>query len=286
MRGYNLSDKPAGWRSYRMEALAGDIAGLIRHFGDDPAYVAGHDWGAAVAYGFAMQHPELVRRLAILNVPHTERMLRGFRTARQLRKSWYMFFFQIPGLPEALLRREDFSFPKRSLRADSRGSFSDGDLQRYAEAWSQPGALTAMLNYYRAALRSAPRDTGEPAPDHGADAGDLGPARPSSWRRARRAAAEVGAGHAHRVVAAGDPLGSARGARARQRTACRILRRLVAEARLSAGALLSGAARGAHPRGSQSRSAHSRDIDLRCRATNTQCGRGDSNPQGREPTGT
>ena len=159
MRGYNLSDKPAGWRSYRMEALAGDIAGLIRHFGDDPAYVAGHDWGAAVAYGFAMQHPELVRRLAILNVPHTERMLRGFRTARQLRKSWYMFFFQIPGLPEALLRREDFSFPKRSLRADSRGSFSDGDLQRYAEAWSQPGALTAMLNYYRAALRSSPRAT-------------------------------------------------------------------------------------------------------------------------------
>ena len=159
MRGYNLSDKPAGWRSYRMEALAGDIAGLIRHFGDGPAYVAGHDWGAAVAYGFAMQHPELVRRLAILNVPHTERMLHGFRTARQLRKSWYMFFFQIAGLPEALLRREDFSFAKRSLRADSRESFSDTDLQRYAEAWSQPGALTAMLNYYRAALRSSPRAT-------------------------------------------------------------------------------------------------------------------------------
>jgi pimeloyl-ACP methyl ester carboxylesterase len=159
MRGYNLSDKPAGWRSYRMEALAGDVAGLIRHFGDDPAYVAGHDWGAAVAYGFAMQHPELLRRLAILNVPHTERMLHGFRTVRQLRKSWYMFFFQIPGLPEALLRREDFAFAKRSLRADSRESFSDTDLRRYAEAWSQPGALTAMLNYYRAALRGSPRAT-------------------------------------------------------------------------------------------------------------------------------
>jgi pimeloyl-ACP methyl ester carboxylesterase len=159
MRGYNLSDKPTGWRSYRLEALAGDIAGLIRHFGDAPAYVAGHDWGAVVAYGVAMQHPGLVRRLAILNVPHPERMLHGFRTARQLRKSWYMFFFQIPGLPEALLRREDFAFAKRSLRADSRESFSDADLQRYTEAWSQPGALTAMLDYYRAALRSSPRAT-------------------------------------------------------------------------------------------------------------------------------
>jgi pimeloyl-ACP methyl ester carboxylesterase len=159
MRGYNLSDKPAGWRSYDVESLAGDVAGLIRHFGEPRANVVGHDWGAAVAYGVAMYHPELVERLAILNVPHTERMLHGFRTLRQLRKSWYMFFFQIPGLPEAVARRDGFAFAKRTLRSDSPASFSDADLERYVEAWSQPGALTTMIDYYRAALRTSPRAT-------------------------------------------------------------------------------------------------------------------------------
>jgi epoxide hydrolase 4 len=157
MRGYNLSDKPLGWRLYDGDRLAHDIAGLIRHFGVERAHVVGHDWGAAVAYSVAMRHAEMLESLSILNVPHPERMLAGFRTWRQLRKSWYMFFFQIPGLPERLIARDDFSFAKRSLRADSREAFSDADLERYVEAWSQPGALTGMINYYRAALRRSPR---------------------------------------------------------------------------------------------------------------------------------
>jgi pimeloyl-ACP methyl ester carboxylesterase len=157
MRGYNLSDKPLGWRQYDTDRLAQDIAGLIRHFGAERAHLVGHDWGAAVAYTVAMRHPELLQSLSILNVPHQERMLAGFRTWRQLRKSWYMFFFQIPGLPEWGIARDDFSFAKRSLRADSREAFSDKDLERYVEAWSQPGALTGMINYYRAALRQSPR---------------------------------------------------------------------------------------------------------------------------------
>ena len=131
--------------------------GSSRSFGEQRAYVVGHDWGAAVAYAVAMGHPEVVRRLAILNVPHPARMLEGFRTLKQLRKSWYMFFFQIPKLPEYLIARDDFSFAKRSLRADSKDAFSDEDLERYVEAWSQPGALTGMINYYRAALRRSPR---------------------------------------------------------------------------------------------------------------------------------
>ncbi len=159
MRGYNLSDKPSGWRSYDTDLLADDIAGLIGALGEQQAYLAGHDWGAAVAYATAMRHPAVVRKLAILNVPHTARMLEGFRTARQLRKSWYMFFFQIPRLPEHLLARDDYSFAKRSLRADSPDAFSDEDLERYVQAWSQPGALTAMIDYYRAALRRSPRST-------------------------------------------------------------------------------------------------------------------------------
>ena len=104
-----------------------------------------------------MRHPEVVEKLAILNVPHPERMLAGFRTARQLRKSWYMFFFQIPWLPERLIERDDFSFAKRSLRADSREAFSDTDSNADVEAWSRPGALTGMINYYRAALRRSPK---------------------------------------------------------------------------------------------------------------------------------
>ncbi len=165
MRGYNLSDKPKGWRSYDMQFLAGDVAALIRHFGVERADVVGHDWGAAVAYGVAALHPESVRRLAILNVPHPARMLAGFRTFKQLRKSWYMFFFQIPVLPEWLLRRDGYSPIKRALRADGAKLgrptvFGDEELEHYVRAWSYDGALTAMLDYYRAALRQSPRAAG------------------------------------------------------------------------------------------------------------------------------
>jgi pimeloyl-ACP methyl ester carboxylesterase len=158
MRGYNLSDRPRDWRLYDAESLAGDIAGLIGQLGVDRAHVVGHDWGAAVAYYTATFRPDAVDRLAILNVPHPARMLAAFRTVRQLRKSWYMFFFQIPGLPERLIARDDYALGKRSLRAGAApGTFSDEDLERYVEAWSQPGALTGMINYYRAALRQSPR---------------------------------------------------------------------------------------------------------------------------------
>ncbi len=157
MRGYNLSSKPAGWREYDAGALAGDVAGLVRHFGVESAHIVGHDWGAAVAYYTAMEHPEVVNRLAILNVPHPARMLASFRTSRQLRKSWYMFFFQLPVIPERLLAANDFAAAKRALRAESPDAFSDADIERYVEAWSQPGALSAMINYYRAALRRSPR---------------------------------------------------------------------------------------------------------------------------------
>jgi pimeloyl-ACP methyl ester carboxylesterase len=99
----------------------------------------------------------VVKRLAILNVPHPARMLASFRTWRQLRKSWYMFFFQLPVIPERLLAANDFAAAKRALRAESPDAFSDADVERYVEAWSQPGALTTMINYYRAALRRSPR---------------------------------------------------------------------------------------------------------------------------------
>jgi len=153
MRGYNLSDKPKGVRAYRTEAL--DIDALIRHLGHDRAHVVGHDWGAGVAWMVAMRHPERVERLGILNVPHPLRFLRGLTTLRQLRKSLYIFYFQIPWLPERTFRAKGFANLRHILRNEPvrPGAFSDEDIERYVEAMSRPGALTAAMSYYRALFR-------------------------------------------------------------------------------------------------------------------------------------
>jgi pimeloyl-ACP methyl ester carboxylesterase len=157
MRGYNLSSRPADVAAYEIGRLAGDVRDLIRWCGADSAFVAGHDWGAAVAWATAINHPEVVERLAILNVPHPRRMLAGLRTAQQLRKSWYMFFFQLPWLPERLVRARDWSALRRGFERDARpGAFTPADIDRYIEAWSRPGAAQGMINYYRAAFRRPP----------------------------------------------------------------------------------------------------------------------------------
>jgi epoxide hydrolase 4 len=158
MRGYNLSEKPRGVRNYRVELLAGDVERLILACGEERAAVVGHDWGAAVAWVTAMMHPERVGRLGILNVPHPERFARGLLRPAQLLKSWYMFFFQVPRLPEKVLAAADFSSLRRALRNEPvrPGTFTDEDIERYAEALARPGALTATLNYYRALFRRNP----------------------------------------------------------------------------------------------------------------------------------
>jgi epoxide hydrolase 4 len=157
MRGYNLSSKPVGVSAYAYDKLAGDIAELIAERGERSALLAGHDWGGAVAWMTAMYHPQSIERLAILNLPHPRRLLRAFRDPRQLVRSWYMFFFQLPRLPERLSQIGNWEMLRRPLERDSRpGAFTPADMERYMEAWSQPGAPTAMLNYYRAALRQTP----------------------------------------------------------------------------------------------------------------------------------
>lgn len=159
MRGYGQSDAPPSWRDYRMETLAADVAGLIEALGEERAFVVGHDWGAAVAWMVATLHPERVARLAILNVPHPDTMLRTLRRSpRQLLHSWYMFFFQIPWLPEHLagwLRRRFLEAVYRDARP---GAFTAEDLARYEEALlDSPGGLKGPIDYYRAALRQSPR---------------------------------------------------------------------------------------------------------------------------------
>jgi epoxide hydrolase 4 len=158
MRGYNLSSKPNGARAYDTDRLAADVHDLIRERGAERAFVAGHDWGAAVAWMTAMNHPEVVERLAILNGPHPRRMLQGLRTPRQLARSWYMFFFQLPWLPELSARARGWWAWRHLILNEARpGVFTPSDMERYEEAWSQPGAPTAMINYYRAALQTPRR---------------------------------------------------------------------------------------------------------------------------------
>ncbi|MDQ4062422.1 MAG: alpha/beta fold hydrolase, partial [Actinomycetota bacterium] len=161
MRGYNLSDRPPGVRDYRVELLARDVERLILACGEQTATVVGHDWGAIVAWIAAMRYPERVWRLAILNVPHPARFLDGLLSPGQLLRSSYMFFFQIPRLPEAVMRAGDFALLRSVFRRDPvwPEAFTAGDIERYAGAMARPGALTATLNYYRSLLRN-PREVG------------------------------------------------------------------------------------------------------------------------------
>ncbi|HEX2910346.1 MAG TPA: alpha/beta hydrolase [Chloroflexia bacterium] len=158
-RGYNLSEKPPKIKDYRVELLAKDIAGLIEAAGREKAYIAGHDWGAMVAWNLAISYPEKVEKLAILNVPHPE-VMRHALTHRlsQLVRSTYAIFFQIPWLPEKLTGLNNWMLGTRAMKSSSRpGTFSESDLEQYRQAWSQPGAMTSMLNWYRASVRYPPR---------------------------------------------------------------------------------------------------------------------------------
>jgi epoxide hydrolase 4 len=157
LRGYAQSDKPPRWQDYRTELLAGDVAGLIAALGEERAHVVGHDWGAVVAWSVAALHPERVERLAILNVPHPEVMLRTLqRSLTQLRKSWYMFFFQLPWLPERLIRRGGRRALEKVYGDAKPGAFTAEDYARYEEALMGPDGLRGPINYYRAALRQRP----------------------------------------------------------------------------------------------------------------------------------
>ena len=158
MRGYNLSDKPPKVSDYHVELLARDAERLIRACGEETATVVGHDWGAMVGWMAAMLHPGRVGRLGILNLPHPHRFARGLLRPRQLLRSSYMFFFQVPRLPEAVLSASNFASLRYALRNEPvrPGTFSPEDIERYVEALARPGALYAALNYYRALFRRNP----------------------------------------------------------------------------------------------------------------------------------
>jgi epoxide hydrolase 4 len=154
-RGYNLSSKPTGIASYALPELVSDVIAIADQLGQKRIFLAGHDWGGAVAWSVALLYPQRIAKLVVLNVPHPSVMRKFMKTRlRQVLRSWYIFFFQLPWLPEALFSAFDFRVGSRSLLRSSRpGTFSAEDLAQYRAAWSQPGALTSMLHWYRALFR-------------------------------------------------------------------------------------------------------------------------------------
>ncbi len=156
LRGFNKSDKPKGIKNYTMELVSKDIVELIKKLGYEKAHIVGHDWGGSVAWTLGMHHSEVVDKLAVLNCPHPGVFLKELRSNfKQLQKSWYMFFFQLPVLPEWYLKRDLFKTFKNAFRgwAYNKSAFDDNTINKYVEAYSQKGALTSSLNYYRAALQ-------------------------------------------------------------------------------------------------------------------------------------
>jgi pimeloyl-ACP methyl ester carboxylesterase len=157
-RGYNLSSHPRGVRAYTIDQLADDVRGLVEQSGRDKIFLVGHDWGAAVSWWFTLRYPELVEKPVILNVPYPAVMTELVRHhPEQRRRSWYIAFFQIPWLPETLLRLNNSRLGKSMLRKTSHpGTFSEEDLERYGEAWQRDNALHTMINWYRAIVRYPP----------------------------------------------------------------------------------------------------------------------------------
>jgi pimeloyl-ACP methyl ester carboxylesterase len=154
-RGYNASSKPERVRDYALRELRGDIVAVADALGRERVLLAGHDWGGIVAWEVAMHHPDRVEKLAILNAPHPA-VARRYLTSsvRQMMQSWYVLFFQLPVAPERLFSAREFALGVRSLVGTSApGTFSDEDLEQYRRAWSEPGAVRSMIQWYRALAR-------------------------------------------------------------------------------------------------------------------------------------
>ncbi|MBE9217186.1 alpha/beta hydrolase [Plectonema cf. radiosum LEGE 06105] len=156
LRGYNDSEKPASQSAYVMNELVRDVEGIIRGLGYEKCVLVAHDWGGAIAWNFAYDNPEMVERLIIMNCPHLAKFSEGLRTPQQLLRSWYMFFFQLPLIPELFLQAQDYQFIENAFKgmAINKSVFSKEDIDAYKDAAAKRGALTSMINYYRNILSS------------------------------------------------------------------------------------------------------------------------------------
>lgn len=159
LRGYGASSKPQGIAAYRLDTLVADVAAILdAALAEAPAkevMLIAHDWGAIVAWHFAIRRLRPIDRLVIMNVPHPRVGMREIRHWRQFRRSWYIFFFQLPRLPERMMAANGARGIKGAFynMAVDKSRFPREVLQTYADAALRPGAITAMINYYRALLR-------------------------------------------------------------------------------------------------------------------------------------
>ena len=151
-RGYNLSDKPKGVGAYRLDLLADDIFGLVRAYGRERFRLVGHDWGASVAWWMATRRPGPIEKMAILNAPHPAVWLKSMtEDPEQRKKSRYVQMLRTPWLPELMVRMGGYKGLADAFANAARpGAFGPEAMARYREAWTRPGALTSMLNWYRA----------------------------------------------------------------------------------------------------------------------------------------
>lgn len=160
LRGYGRSSRPVGVENYRMEHLLADVAGLIdaaRARGvTGPVTLIAHDWGGAIGWAFALEKIRPLERFIVMNLPHPTLFLKGLRTWAQFKRSWYVFFFQLPWLPEKLFTMRRAEVVANAFRgmAVSKERFPDEVLEEYRQNALLPGAMTAMINYYRAAFRN------------------------------------------------------------------------------------------------------------------------------------
>ncbi|ABW26217.1 alpha/beta fold hydrolase [Acaryochloris marina] len=155
MRGYNDSEKPQDVSAYRMAELIKDVQGVIQGLGYDQCILVAHDWGGAIAWQFAYAHPEMLHKLIIMNLPHPAKFQEALiSNPRQMLRSWYIGFFQVPMLPELMFQANDYRAISSmfSERATNKNAFSPADLEAYKNAVAKRGALTAMINYYRSNL--------------------------------------------------------------------------------------------------------------------------------------
>ena len=162
MRGYGNSSKPKGVSSYQLDTLVEDVAAIIEASGCKETVLIAHDWGAVVAWHFAINDRLPLSHLIICNVPHPQSMQQAF-SWEQLKKSWYIFFFQIPKLPEFLLGRDNAKGVGEMIRNTfvNPEKFPTEIADVFSRNANQPGALTAMINYYRALLRRGNRSNRE-----------------------------------------------------------------------------------------------------------------------------
>jgi pimeloyl-ACP methyl ester carboxylesterase len=146
-RGYSPGARPPGRTAYRMSETVADVLALLDAAGIETAHVVGHDWGAAVGWALAAWHPDRIRSLTAISVPHPAAMARALVTSDQGLRSYYMALFQLPLVPERLILANEAAPLRRVL---SRGGLPDAAVDRYVRRMREPGALTAALGWYRA----------------------------------------------------------------------------------------------------------------------------------------